>query len=471
MVLPRVAWLILGLLVAVVVPTHAEVVYDLGCLASDRTDLEGRRQFRALGPVVECTRDGVPTLSGVRPFYTIERDGRDRTVLDVLWPLASFRWWGKESDWHVLTAFGLDADTSDPASRYRSWILPILFWGRDGRGQGYAAMFPIGGTIREFMGRDVSFILFPLYSHSTMDDLDTHNWLYPLISWTRGDNLQKFRVFPFYGRSTRKDDFDKRFIMWPFWTSVRYEKPGARGGGFVLFPLYGHLKMENQESWMVLPPLIRWSKSAKGTQGYYLWPFVQTGSGETERLQIWPVYGYKHTTNETSRYALWPIVYSRHTARPGGDANWFRVFPVYYGFRQTATNAVMGAESRRSVCVWPLFEYDRNGEHVRMRAVDLWPPQNTPAIERNLAPLWTLYRFERTPRGYENEFLWGLVHWERSAEGVRSGSVFPLTSWAADGREGRLRKWDVLKGLVGYERHGAARQFRLLYLLKWGNKP
>lgn len=458
-------------LAAGVGPLFAAPVYDLGCIASDRRDLYGRAQFRALGPLVEWTRDGTPALSGFRPFYTLERDGRDREVLDVLWPLATYRHWDRETDWRVLVAFGSIADTTDPASRYHAWVFPFLFWGRDGEGRDYGAVFPIGGTIREFMGRDVSFALFPLYSHSTLNDLETHNILYPVISWTTGDHIQKFRVFPFYGRSVKQDDYDKRFVLWPFWTSARYARPGVRGGGFVLFPLYGHLKMENQESWMVVPPFNRWTRSTQGTAGYFLWPFIHVASGETDRLQIWPLYGYKRTANETSRFALWPLVSSRHTDRPAGDANLFRIFPIYYSFRQTVTNAAYGMESSRSVCVWPLFDYDRRGGWARVRVIDLWPPQNTPGIERNLAPLWTLYRFERTPRGREHELLWGLAHWERTAAGVKSGSIFPVATWATDGAAGALRRWDVLKGLVGYDRRGDVRRFRALYLFSWGGTP
>lgn len=465
------ACFVVPFLLSVVVCAVAAPVYDAGCIVSDRSDLYGHAQFRALGPLVEWTRDGTTSLSGIRPFYTLERDARDREVLDVLWPLATFRWWEGETDWRVLVAFGSIAKNTDPDSARHAWLFPVLFWGRDAEGRNYQALFPIGGTIREFMGRDVSFVLFPLYSHSTLNDLETQNFLYPLISWTTGDNLHKFRVFPLYGRSVKKDDYDKRFVMWPFWTSAHYSRPGVRGSGFVLFPFYGHLKLENQESWMVLPPLNRWTKSKKQTGGYFLWPFIHIGSGETDRLQVWPLGGYKRTANETTRFALWPIVQSRHTARPAGDANYFRIFPLYYSFRQTVTNTVSGMEPCRSVCLWPLFDYDRTGDRARVRVIDLWPPQNTPGIERNLAPLWTLYRFERTPRGQEHEILWGLAHWERTASGVKSGSVFPVATWATDGAAGTVRRWDVLKGLVGYERHGNARRFRALYLFTWGAKP
>ena len=222
---------------------------------------------------------------------------------------------------------------------------------------------------------------------------------------------------------------------------------------------------------MVLPPLIRWSKSAKGREGYYLWPFVQTASGEKDKVQVWPLFGYQKTKAETTRYLLWPIVYSRHAARPAGDANTFRVFPVYYGFHQTVTNAAAGLKPARWACVWPLFDYNREGDWARLRVLGLWPARNTPPIERNLAPLWTLYRFERTPRGCEHDVLWGLAHWERDAAGVRSGAVFPLVSWASDGGANAVRKWEFLKGLLGYERTGKGRRYRALYLWTWGDKP
>lgn len=444
-------------------------VFDAGCLASERDDLDGQRQFRALGPIVEQSREGLPEFSAVRPFYSRERDGRGREVLDVLWPLASHRVWGRESNWHVLTAFGWTADRDDPDSPYRSWIFPLLFFGRNRAGEDYGALFPLGGRILDFCGRDeVSFTLFPLYSHSRLNDLETHNVLYPLISRTTGEDVRKFRVFPFYGRAVKRGDSDKRFVLWPIWTSVRYERPGVKGGGFVLFPVYGHLKMENQESWMILPPLIRWSKSAKGRQGYYLWPFVHTASGETDKVQVWPLYGYKNTTNEQSRYALWPMIYSRHTATAAGEANSFRVFPVYFSARKTSTNT---AASARSVCLWPLFDYDRVGGKSRLRVIDLWPPRNSPGIERNLAPLWTLYRFRQDPRGREHEVLWGLARWGRMTGGSYAGAVFPLVSWQGDGAKGQVRKWDFLKGLIGYERDGAVRRYRALYFVRWGVRP
>ncbi len=467
----RVVSVAVGFLVAAAGSLLGAPVYDFGCLASDRRDLFDRAQFRALGPLVEWTRDGVPTLTGVRPFFTYEEDGRGRDELDVLWPLASFRQWDRMSDWRILVAFGHDDDQTDPLSRYRAWILPFAFWGRDAKGQRYGALFPLGGSIHEFCGRDVSFVLFPLYSHSTLDDIDTHNFLYPFVSWTTAKDTRKFRIFPFYGHSVKTGVWDKRFILWPFWTSSRFERPGARGGGFVLFPIYGHLKMENQESWMVVPPFIRWSKSAKGREGYYVWPFVQTASGEKDKVQVWPLFGYQRTKEESSRYFLWPIVYSRHDARPAGDANTFRVFPVYYGYKQTVTNAAAGMLPARAACVWPLFDYNREGDHARLRVLGLWPSRNTLPIERNLAPLWTLYRFERTPLGREHELLWGLAHWERSAAGVRSASVFPVVSWAGDGAADTFRKWVFLKGLLGYERTGKGHRYRALYLLSWGDKP
>ena len=123
------------LLMAAAGSAPAAPVFDLGCLASDRRDLFDRDQFRALGPLVERTQGAGGTLAGVRPLFTREEDGRGRYDLDVLWPAASFRRWDKTSDWRVLLAFGHDDDRADPLARYRTWILPFAFWGRDVKGE------------------------------------------------------------------------------------------------------------------------------------------------------------------------------------------------------------------------------------------------------------------------------------------------------------------------------------------------
>ena len=82
------------------------------------------------------------------------------------------------------------------------------------------------------------------------------------------------------------------------------------------------------------------------------------------------------------------------------------------------------------------------------------------------AALWTLYSHESCGSVKEDELLWGLFRWRRSAGGPKHLSVFPLfaVDRAAGGAGG---SWSLLKGLVGYERAGEKKTFRVLYFLKF----
>jgi hypothetical protein len=224
-----------------------------------------------------------------------------------------------------------------------------------------------------------------------------------------------------------------------------------------------------------VPPFIRWSRSRDGTEGYFPWPFVQTASGSKDKLYLWPFWGTKATANERDSFWVWPIVSKRQERFPNYAMDRFTVLPILYMERQAkkmpAEAGVTNTVTARYVKVWPLGSYQREGEALRWRALDLWPPKNTPQIERNFAPLWTLYSHVRTSEGAEDELLWGLFRWRRDAEGGRRGSLFPLVSWSNGGPSAEEREWSLLKGLVGYRRSNDERSYRLLYLIHWGAKP
>jgi len=453
----------------------ATPVHDFGCLASSGEDLHGREGVRGFGPLVEWAGQGdTPAMRAVRPFFTIENDARiGREDTDILWPLAHIRHWAHETEWRFLTAFYSGPRSGGPDSEYRLLILPVFAEGRDKFGEEYGALFPLGGQINNWFGRDrVEFVLFPLYWHSELNDLRTDHWLWPFISRTTGDNLYRFRVFPFYGRSSKKGEGENRFILWPFWTSARIDRPKEHGGGFVLFPVYGHTKTEKQETSMFIPPFFRHTKGVAGTESVYLWPFIQTGTTKKQdKCYVWPLYGRRTTPEENSRFWIWPFVWQRHETRPPADIRRFRVFPFFYTESQrplkTPTNVV-----DRYVSVWPLMSYERTKTDAkRVRVVDLWPFRDTAPIERNLSPLWTLYKYERTARGRGNELLWGTVRWDSLTNGTVSGSVFPLASWSHDRLADTHRDWDFLKGMLGYRRDESGKTWKALYFIRWRTKP
>ncbi len=120
---------------------------------------------------------------------------------------------------------------------------------------------------------------------------------------------------------------------------------------------------------------------------------------------------------------------------------------------------------------WPLFSYQRNEDILRFRALALWPIKNAPAIERNWAPLWSLYARERDGGRVETEVLWGLYRRQHSKNDKRL-SVFPVIQASSSKENGEVkgkRSWSLLYGLIGYKREGLQKQFKMLYFLKFGS--
>lgn len=441
---------------------------DAGFLFSRDAALDGVPRLRLAGPLFETQCSTGRTFAALRPFYSEREDPvGERLSRYFLWPVASFHERWNETSWRFLLLFGHDFDSAEPGSRFKLFLLPFFFAGRDAQREPYAALFPLGGVIRDFLGQDrISFFLFPLYCHSSVNQ--THSWhvLWPFFSRTEGPGVHRLGVFPFYGRSEQEGKWSKRYVLWPLWTQAEYAYSNSSGNAWMLWPALGRVSLDNQSSWLVLPPFFRWTRTADRVAFYGPWPFFQYGSGEKELLYLWPLWGRSRDKDERSGFALWPIVRWGGVMRGKEETRWFDVAPVlHYGIRApVATNGTDTVEvSARNVRVWPLFSYYRDGNASRFRFVELWPLPPAPGVEQNWSPLWTLYQSVRWEDAGEDELLWGLCRRRKGPEGW-SLSVFPLVS-ASGGGDGTKSEWSLLRGLFGYSRGGSGGVFRLLYFI------
>ena len=120
--------------------------------------------------------------------------------------------------------------------------------------------------------------------------------------------------------------------------------------------------------------------------------------------------------------------------------------------------------------LWPLYSYRREGDESRFRTLELWPFSPSAAVERNWAPLWTLWSHTRLGEASDTEVLWGLYRDTRRPGAAHRVSLFPLFETAGD-PAAEARSWSVLKGLVGRERVGSQVRWRLLYFMTFGCLP
>ena len=114
--------------------------------------------------------------------------------------------------------------------------------------------------------------------------------------------------------------------------------------------------------------------------------------------------------------------------------------------------------------MWPLFSYWREGDANELRVLSLWPVRHTPGVERNWAPLWTLYGRVELGDTCEHELLWGL--WRRRSDGAGNTrmSIFPLYQSRSSPDGLGMQRWSILYGLLGYERRGLDKRYRLFYV-------
>ncbi|MDD5705382.1 MAG: hypothetical protein PHR35_05620 [Kiritimatiellae bacterium] len=379
-----------------------------------------------VGPLLEGVRTGAgQNALAVRPFYSHEcvNVNPTQSVTDVLWPAGSFSRRGERLRWRLFPAYGSDAD-DEPDGSYRFRLLPIYFEGRTREGDSYHALFPLGGTIRDFMFMDrASFFLFPLYGESEQAGTHTRTALWPIWLTRHGDDIEQWRLFPFYGekRVAGRRPHTNRFILWPFWTETHYRGEHIEGDAFVLFPIYGRSRFAQEQGWMVLPPFFSYTR---GTNGYRRlrapWPFVrQLDDGPVTERHWWPLYGTKRAPGRERWYTLWPIVSGAREEGARATVKRFNIAPLYNSEERltAATNGAPAAPTSAYRRVWPLFSWRREPSGTQVRVPELTFFKNNAAIERNWAPFWSWFvRRERADGARVTDVLWGLAAWGRNAD-------------------------------------------------------
>ncbi|MGE4488733.1 MAG: hypothetical protein AB7E95_04205, partial [Kiritimatiellales bacterium] len=142
----------------------------------------------------------------------------------------------------------------------------------------------------------------------------------------------------------------------------------------------------------------------------------------------------------------WPVFWSMRTEEAGVINTRRMALPFFYREREVLREEAGAGGDPETVSsywkVWPLMSWRREGDISRFRALELWPLKDTAPVERNWAPLWTLY--QRTDHNGElrKDFLWFVWHSERAEE--RS-------------------EWSLLKGLVSYKKGAGKSQLRLFW--------
>lgn len=348
----------------------------------------GTRNLKVLGPLIEYDSDPQYRTVSLRPLFSVRqaRVGRDDEVR-VLYPLITARWKPEEQTTRSLgglisyrTTTSTDGKTLT-GQHFRA--LPFYFYDWDDEHGSRLSVPPLYADLEHVAGYErVQMIAFPAYLRVSQPDHDRRYWLYPFYSEIGGPAGSGTAFWPVYGRMRVGDRYEGGFVAWPFYIWDARTREGETERRFISFPFYSTVNGPRRES------------TAYGT---VLWIHTLDRTRDVESFAFpWPLWAYERqaSTGDTLTLRLQPFYEERrvaddvHTYR-GRDA----LMVLYHGERDT------DRASGKTAHVFALFPgvvdegdgtWDRGGAPALL---DAMAPHDT-GVRELYAPLWRAYAWD-----------------------------------------------------------------------------
>jgi hypothetical protein len=356
----------------------------------------------------------------------------------------------------------------------RFTLFPIYFQQRSKiPDKNYTALFPIYGRIRQRLFRDdIRFALFPLYGQTRKRDVVTDNYLFPFFHLRHGEALKGWQFWPLFmtehkdvtsktngwGEVQTIGGHDKRFILWPFFfnhrTGLGTDNPTHQ---HALLPFYTTLHSPQRDSTSYFWPLgVTHTVDRQKRYGEWgaPWPFIVFTRGEGKTVnRVWPFFSEAHNPSQTGRWYLWPIY--KYTRLHSDPVDRERTRILFFLYSDVSLKSSETGQRLRQIDFWPLFTSRRDLDgRARLQILAPLEPilPNNAGVERNLSPLWSIWRSEKNPAtgAASQSLLWNLYRRDTGDRGKKCSLLFGLFQYQS-GQDGR--RWRVLYVPFGTSRH------------------
>jgi hypothetical protein len=437
--------------------------------------LDSGTRTEALGPLFYWEEKDTQRTWALPPLFCDTTDSAlDSHEYEIGYPVLTYRRFGLERRWQFIQIFSFaGGQNGDEQKAKRTTIFPFYFRQRtEEPDQDYTAVFPFYGHLKHRLFRDeIFFKMFPVYSRTRKADIVTTNWGYPVYSVRRGNGLEGWKLWPFYGWERKEVTKQTNgfgdvetvpghynwFTMWPFvldsTSGIGSENPTRQ---HAILLVYGYEHSPQRDSRSVIWPFFTHTidRKKKYEERDMPWPIIEFahGEGKTTR-RIWPFFSRAHTEYLESDWYLWPVYkFNRFHADPA-DRSRMRILLFLYS--NTVQKNTETGESERLAALWPLYTYKRdyNGNSRLQLFAPLEPilPNNR-SIEREYSPVWSVWRAEKNAKtgATSQSLLWNLYRHEATP-----------TS----------KKCSLLFGLFQYQSGTAGKRMRLFYIPVMTAKP
>ena len=429
------------------------------------------RSFEALWPLVEW--HDTPAKSGlcIRPLYTRRRKKSWELVeSDILWPIGSGTTRPGLSRHVFYPLFLRDRENlSDGAVRRRWALLPFFYW-RRGRAPTDLFVFPFGGVLHDLAGhKRIVFVLWPIFLYQEREDVRKWNLLHPLVTIVRWhDGGKGFKLWPLFGWNRRPGKLRKFFALWPLFQREWRASDDGEFRRLFIFPFYGSVDDPRGKARTVLWPFFghRVDYNSAREDWWYPWPLAGHHTGlNTSGITAWPLYQYDARPGLTDANVLWPMGWYHRDRRKGKEAGSLRFVPFFFREWEQTRAGRCGAWQ-----LWPLMKCRRGPDRaLEVEFPSVFPFRYHAEFERNLAPLFRVCRFRRAASGHWSWRVWHRLIRVDNGPRDRYVEIMPLFDIHQRRGQGAECRWNVLKGLIGYERTGARTRWRLLYFIRIGS--
>jgi len=430
--------------------------------------LEQGERTEAVGPFYYHQEVGEPgDISkqwAVPPLFSYwHNEHVDYTQLDVLWKVLTYNRYGHEYRVQLVQLLSFaGGQTQSETNLDRFTLFPLYFQQRSKIPEkNYTALFPIYGTIKERLFRDeIHFVLFPLYGQTRKRDVVTDNYLYPIFHLRHGNQLKGWQFWPLMGaehkeitqRTNMWNDVeviaghDKFMVLWPIFfkqhTGIGTTNEARQQ---IVLPLYNYMRSPGKDLTAWFWPLgvthIE-DREKKVDEWGAPWPLIVFARGTKTTDRVWPFFSQARNANLTSDWYLWPVYKYNRLNSPPLDRERTRI--LFFLYSDTSVRHTEEKTRQRQIDLWPLFTSRRelDGRRRLQLLAPLEPilPNNT-GVERNLSPLWSIWRSEHNPSNgaSSQSFFWNLYRHDVTPSEKKSSLLFGLFQYQSRPDGGRWR--------------------------------
>ncbi|MBP5191670.1 MAG: hypothetical protein J6Z25_03850 [Opitutales bacterium] len=357
-----------------------------------------------------------------------------------------------------------DRQTDESSIKQNIQLFPFYFYQQGYGGSDYKALWPIGGTVKNFFGKQqTDWCGWPLYVRTQKPNETNHWFPYPLINLRKG----KTSGFAFYpiGGHFRSPEKDLRYFLWPLGYDHRFFKTQHVRKGFL--PFYAYEEKPNVRDVSIFWPFFghRWESQPNYEEHRILWPLWVQGKGEQRNVNRWaPFYTYSQKKHRSKTWYFWPLIKEQRWRE--GAVDIYQEQALYFLFwhqEQFAypSKRFLGSKTH----FWPFYSYWDNGQgRKQMQMLSPFEVffQNHARMRDIYAPLFNLFRYEEDGPSIRQSFLFNTFQ-EYRCQNTHEVDL----RWLFLLRYTHTRQekcFSLLKGLLEYKKIGNKPSWRLFWI-------